>query len=208
MNICIVEDNVRLRENLKILLEGEPGFSVIGAFHSAEDALKKKPWDGADVLLADIDLPGMSGLDLIRRVVPEFPKLLIMAYTIFEDRDTVFAAIRAGATGYLLKGSPPRELIESLRELYQGGAPMSPKIARKVLRELQDPEAQHRAEVLTAREKGILSGISLGRSYKEIAEALSISPHTVHTHIKNIYEKLHATSRSEALSKARDMGVL
>lgn len=208
MKICIVEDNARLRENLKILLEGEPGFSVTGSFNSAEDALRKKPWNGAEVMLADIDLPGISGVDLIRRVVSEFPKLLIMAYTIFEDRDTVFAAIKAGATGYLLKGAPPRELIESLRELYQGGAPMSPKIARKVLRELQQPGGVPKDDILSSREKSIVTGIAMGRSYKEISASLGISAHTVHTHIKNIYEKLQASSRSEALSRAREIGVI
>lgn len=208
MKICIVEDNKALLENLRILLEGEPGFSVVGVYSSAEEALKKAPWDGADILLADIDLPGISGVDLIRRIRSEHTRLQIMVYTISEDRDTVFSAIKAGAMGYLLKGCPPRELIESLKGLYQGGAPMSPKIARKVISEMQAPGAKPEDELLSQREKNILSGIAVGRSYKEIGQTLSISPHTVHTHIKNIYEKLQAASRSEALKKARDLGVI
>lgn len=208
MKICIVEDNKPLLENLRILLEGEPGFSVTGAYSSAEEALKKAPWDMTDILLADIDLPGMSGVELVRRVRAEHPKLQILVYTISEDRDTVFAAIKAGAMGYLLKGCPPRDLIESLKGLYQGGAPMSPKIARRVLSELQAPGATKPADLLSPREKHILSGIAAGHSYKEIGQMLSISPHTVHTHIKNIYEKLQAASRAEALRKARDMGVI
>lgn len=208
MKICIVEDNKPLLENLRILLEGEPGFSVTGGFTSAEEAMQKSPWKDVEVLLADIDLPGLSGVDLIRRLHPEYPKLQILVYTISEDRDTVFSAIKAGAMGYLLKGCPPRELIESLRCLYQGGAPMSPKIARKVIGALQAPGSKPEEDLLSVRERSILSGIAVGRSYKEIGQTLGISPHTVHTHIKNIYEKLQAASRSEALRKARDLGVI
>ena len=134
MKLCIVEDNKPLLENLRLLIEGEPGFRVIGAFSSAEAALAALPWQDANLLLVDIDLPGLSGVDLIYRVHPQMPQLQIMVYTISENRDTVFAALKAGALGYLLKGCPPRELIESLRSLYQGGAPMSPRIARKVIR--------------------------------------------------------------------------
>jgi two-component system NarL family response regulator len=208
MKICIVEDNKPLLENLRILLEGEPGFSVTGVYSSAEEALKKAQWDDADILLADIDLPGISGVDMIRRIRSEHEKLQILVYTISEDRNTVFSAIKAGAMGYLLKGCPPRDLVESLRCLYQGGAPMSPKIARKVIGEMQSPGSKPEGELLSQREKNILSGIAVGRSYKEIGQTLSISPHTVHTHIKNIYEKLQAASRSEALKKARDLGVI
>lgn len=209
MNICIVEDNKSLLDNLRILLAGEPGFTVSGAYASAEQALRSDAWGGVDALLSDIDLPGMSGVELIRKALALNPRLQIMAYTVFEDRETVFAAIKAGAAGYLLKGCSPRELVEGLRELCRGGAPMSPKIARKVIRELQTPGSDAGGEgLLTAREKGILSAIGLGRSYKEIAADFNISPHTVHTHIKNIYEKLHAVSRADALQKARDLRVI
>ena len=139
MNICIVEDNLALLENLRILLNGEPGFVVTGVHSSAESALATMPWKDGELLLVDIDLPGLSGVDLIRKVHPQLPHMQILVYTISENRDVVFAALKAGAMGYLLKGCPPRELVESLRSLYQGGAPMSPKIARKVIRELQTP---------------------------------------------------------------------
>jgi len=208
MKICIVEDNKPLLENLRLLLEGEPGFSVAGVYASAEEALRALPWDGAEILLADIDLPGLSGVDLIRQVHQTNPAIQALVYTLSEERDTVFAAIKAGAMGYLLKGCPPRELIEALRSLYQGGAPMSPKIARKVIGEMQNPGKRPEADLLSAREKDILSGIALGRSYKDLSQALNISPHTVHTHIKKIYEKLQAFSRSDALQKARDLGVI
>lgn len=208
MKICIVEDNLPLLGNLRLLLEGEPGFSVTGVYTSAEEALQAFPWNGADILLADLDLPGRSGVELIRQVHEKLPALQVLVYTISEERDTVFAAIKAGAMGYLLKGCPPRELIEALRSLYQGGAPMSPKIARKVIGEMQNPGKRSDADLLSRREQDILAGIALGRSYKDLSQSLNISPHTVHTHIKKIYEKLQAFSRAEALQKARDLGVI
>ena len=207
MNICIVEDNNALRQNLELLLNGEPGFKVVGAFNNAEAALKFLPKSGTTILLADIDLPGMSGVELIEKIKPLMPDLNILAYTIFEDKPTVFAALKAGACGYLLKGTPPSELIASLRELFQGGAPMSPRIARKVIHELQAPNIRQ-ADVLTPREQEVLRQVAIGRAYKEIGDQLHISPHTVHTHIKHIYEKLQATSRGDALQKARQMGVV
>jgi two-component system NarL family response regulator len=208
MKICIVEDNKSLLENLRLLLEGEPGFSVTGTYPSAEAALQAARWQDADALLVDIDLPGLSGVDLIRRVHPQMPLLQILVYTISENRDTVFAALKAGAMGYLLKGAPPRELIESLRTLHQGGAPMSPKIARKVIRELQVPESRTENDLLSRREEDILTGIALGKSYKEMAQIFGLSPHTIHAHIKRVYEKLQAATRPEALQKARDLGVI
>jgi len=207
MNICIIEDQQPLLENLCHLIEGDPEFSVTGAFPSAEAALREMPQQNADLLLVDIDLPGLSGVDLIHKVKPQMPQLKIVAYTISEDRDTVFAALKAGAMGYLLKGCPPRELIESLRNLHQGGAPMSPRIARKVIRELQTPEGKG-AELLSRREREILNAIALGKSYKEMAESLSLSSHTIHGHIKSTYEKLQAANRGEALQKARELGMI
>jgi len=208
MKLCIVEDNKPLLENLRLLIEGEPGFRVIGAFSSAEAALAALPWQDANLLLVDIDLPGLSGVDLIYRVHPQMPQLQIMVYTISENRDTVFAALKAGAQGYLLKGCPPGELTESLRSLYRGAAPMSPRIARKVIQELQPPETREGTELLSPREKEILTGISLGKSYQELAQDFSVSTRTIHTHIKHVYEKLHAATRAEALQKARDLGVM
>jgi len=194
MNICIIEDHQALRENLCHLLAGEPGVSVIGAYPSAEAALREMPRQNADVLLVDIDRPGLAGVDLIHKVKPQMPRLHILAYTISEDRDTVFAALKAGALGYLLKGCPPGELTESLRRLYQGTAPMSPRIARKVIQELQAPETGKGPELLSSREQEILTGISLGKSYQELAQGFGVSPHTIHTHIKQVYEKLHAAT--------------
>ncbi|MBI5482094.1 MAG: response regulator transcription factor [Deltaproteobacteria bacterium] len=211
MRICIVEDDRLLLESLCQLLGGERGVEVVGAYTSAEEAQREAPWAAVDVLLADINLPGASGVELIRARKLADPGLNCMAYTIFEDRSTVFAAIKAGACGYLLKGASPRELIESLRELHEGGAPMSPKIARKVILEIQQGDRTEEAagaDVLSRREVEILKLIEAGRSYKEIAAALGISAHTVHSHIKHIYEKVHAHGRNEALRRARNLGAL
>jgi len=207
MKIIVVEDNALLRENLRILLSGEPSVESVDAFESAEDVLAELQNMRPDVILSDLDLPGMSGVELIRRVKHVYPDMDIMAFTIFEDRDTVFAAIKAGASGYILKGSSPRELLEALASLRQGGAPMSPKIARKVIRELQLSE-EHHVSPLSHREGEILKSIEQGLSYKEIADRYFISPHTVHTHIKNIYEKLQVKDRSSAILKARKNGIL
>lgn len=207
MQIVIVEDNRLLLENLRLLLNGEEGINVTGAFGSAEEALPELAECAPDLMLTDLDLPGISGIELTRRVKGTFPDVDIMAYTIFEDRETVFSAIKAGASGYILKGSTPRELIESLNSLHRGGAPMSPKIARKVIQEFQD-EPVNENNLLSHREKEIVKGIEQGLTYKNIAEKFCISPHTVHTHIKNIYEKLQAKDRPEAISKARRKGLI
>lgn len=212
MNICIVEDHRMLLENLRLLLQGEPDIQVTGAFASAEEAMKATDWSKTHILLADIDLPGMSGVELIRCVKQACPAVDAMAYTISEDRAVVMAAIRAGASGYLLKGSTPRILIESVRELHAGGAPMSPKIARKLIAELRLQDEAPGAGVprieLTQRETDVVRLVEKGLSYGEISDALGISPHTVHSHIKHIYEKVHASSRGEMLVKARKLGVI
>jgi two-component system NarL family response regulator len=188
-------------------LSGEPAIESVDTYASAEEALARLELYPPDILLVDLDLPGMHGTELIQRVKQILPQVEIMVYTIFEDRDTVFAAIKAGASGYILKGSPPRELIESLQNLHQGGSPMSPKIARKVIHEFQlSSEAEENP--LSFRESAIVRSIEQGLSYKEIAELFFISPHTVHTHIKNIYEKLQASGRRDALQRARRRGII
>jgi len=207
MRILLVEDNALLRENLRILLSGEPSVELVEVFETAEEALTEIRSIRPDVLLSDLDLPGMSGVELIRRVKRSYPDMDIMAFTIFEDRDTVFAAIKAGASGYLLKGSSPRELLEALTSLSQGGAPMSPKIARKVISEFQSADDKQ-VSPLSHREGEVLKSIEQGLSYKEIADRCCISPHTVHTHIKNIYEKLQVKDRPSAILKARKKGII
>ena len=207
MRLALVEDNTVTRETLKLLLSGEPSIESVQTYGSGEELLEDLEQIVIDVLLVDLDLPGMHGTELIQKFNQARPTVEIMVYTIYEDRENVFAAIKAGASGYILKGSSPRELIESLQSLHQGGAPMSPKIARKVILGFQDTpeEAQN---PLSSRESNIVRCVEQGLSYKEIAERLSISPHTVHTHIKNIYEKLQARNRRDALTSARRIGII
>ena len=207
MKLIIVEDDTLLRENLSILLQGEPNITVLGAYSCAEEALPVIKEVIPDILLVDIGLPGLSGIELIRRVKEDLPDVDCMAHTVFDSRDTVFAAIKAGASGYILKGSTPRELVEALTSLHEGGAPMSPKIARAVICEFQERRVEEQY-LLSPREREILMYLEEGSTYNEIAEYLCISPHTVHTHIKNIYEKLHAKGRQEALIAARRKGII
>jgi DNA-binding NarL/FixJ family response regulator len=207
MKVSIVEDDVLLRQNLKLLLSGETGISVVSVYGSAEEALAGIKRAHPEILLADIGLPGMSGIELIGKLKDQMPELEIMAHTVFDDRETVFSAIKAGASGYILKGSTPRELIDALHTLAKGGSPMSPKIARKVIREFQD-EGVDEQYLLSHRETEIVREIENGLTYKDIAVRLNISPHTVHTHIKNIYEKLHAKDRQGALVAARKKGII
>ena len=207
MKVSIVEDDVLLRQNLKLLLSGESGISVVSVYGSAEEALRSIGKAKPEILLADIGLPGMSGIELIREVKEQMPGVEIMAHTVFDDRETVFSAIKAGASGYILKGSTPRELIDALHTLAKGGSPMSPKIARKVIREFQD-EGIDEQYLLSHRETEIVREVENGLTYKDIALKLNISPHTVHTHIKNIYEKLHAKDRQGALVAARKKGII
>lgn len=207
MRVGIVEDNEITRETLKAILAAEPLVQLMGAFGTAEEALCAVAQDQPEILLVDLDLPGMHGTELIAKVRNAFPRTEVMVYTIFEDRDTVFAAIKAGAAGYILKGSSPRELVDSLFVLHNGGAPMSPRIARKVIHEFQSatPAEQN---PLSPKESQIVRLVEQGLTYKEVAESLAISPHTVHTHIKNIYDKLQARDRRDALLRAKKMGII
>lgn len=207
MKLVIVEDDALLRENLSLLLGGEREVELLGSFESAEEAEEKIKELAPDVALVDIGLPGRSGIELIAELCSQLPELSVLAHTIFDDRETVFAAIKAGASGYVLKGSTPREIVEALFDLHGGGAPMTPKIARAIIRELQDTRIDEQY-LLTPREQQVLKGLESGLSYVELGDLLSISPHTVHSHIKRIYEKLHAADRTSALVQARKKGII
>ncbi len=207
MKLAIVEDDPLLRDNLKILLGGEPGITVDGVYANGDDALKAMRKSLPEVVLCDLGLPGMSGIEFIKKIKAEAPRVEIMAHTVFDDRENVFSALKAGASGYLLKGCSPRDIIEAIYELYKGGSPMSPKIARKVIREFQDVDVAEQF-ILSQREQSILKCIELGMTYKEIGADLDISSHTVHSHIKRIYEKLHSKDRTEALANARKGGFI
>ena len=196
MRIAIVEDNLPLLDNLSLLLDGESDISVVGTFSTAEDVLTALKDISAEIMLVDLGLPDMSGIELIRRIKTEVPKLDILVYTIFDDWKTVYSALKAGAAGYVLKGTTPKELIGSFHNLYQGGAPMTPKIARMVITEFHGDEAD-KPHPPTSLENDILLGLEKGLTYKELAVKFKMSPHTVQKHIKNIYEKIQAKDRGK-----------
>lgn len=207
MRLAILEDSPALLESLRLVLGGENGITIVGAFRSAEDALKKLKRIAPEIVLVNIGLPGMSGIDFIKLVKTANPRVEMLVYSISEDLKTVSSAFNAGAMGYILKGSKPRVLVEALMELYDGGAPMSPKIARMMISSFHD-QRDGNEFILSHREKEILSGLDRGLTYRDIAKTLLISPLTVRTHIRNIYEKLPAKSKEEALRKAKKSRLL
>lgn len=204
--IVILEDDEKIRNYLTALIAGSGAFNLGGAFASAEEAVsyfENGLGDHVEIVLSDIQLPGKSGIDFIGWLKPLRPEIQFMVLSVYDDAERVFKALKAGATGYILKNTPAARLIESLDELRKGGSPMSSQIARKVVITFQhdyiylDPQQD-----LSGREKEVLEALSKGFSYKEIAASLFISIETVRTHIRNIYEKLHARNRGEALRKA------
>lgn len=207
MKIAIVEDDQRLLNTYDTLFSGEPEVEVIDTSTSGEEALEKLEYSQPNVMLVDIGLPGMSGIELTSHVKGQFPEVEIIVHTVFGDRESVFSAIKAGATGYIQKGATPRELVNAIQVLYSGGAPMSPQIARMVIGEFQNAHNDD-AFILTPREKEIVKMMESGLTYKEIGAKLFISPNTVHSHIKKIYEKLHAKNRRDLFTKARKKGVI
>jgi two-component system nitrate/nitrite response regulator NarL len=208
IKVAIVEDQPRTREGLAVLIAGTPGYRTVGAFGSMEVALSELEREPPDVAHLDIGLPGMSGIEGVRQLKALLPDVQILMLTVYADNDHVFEAICAGASGYLLKDTPPKRLVEAIRELKGGGAPMSPEIARKVVTmfsKVAPPKLEHR---LSAREVEILRLLAEGHSYKTAARALSISLDTVRFHIRNIYEKLHVHSKSEAVLLALRHGIV
>jgi DNA-binding NarL/FixJ family response regulator len=209
IRLAIVEDQPQTREGLAMLLRGTEGCRVLGAFGSMEDALAALGSETPDVALLDIELPGMSGIEGVKRLKQRFPSIQILMLTVFADNDHVFEAICAGASGYLLKDTPPERLTEAVRELVAGGAPMSPEIARKVVgmfsRVAPPRKEDHK---LSPREVDLLKLLAEGHSYKTAAKALSISIDTVRFHIRNIYDKLHVHSKSEAVILALRQGIV
>ena len=203
INVALVEDSRDEREALAYLIRASPGFACVGAFATGEEAQEKIPRLRPDVVLLDIHLPGLSGIDCLRRLKDRLPSTRFMMLTVFEDHDRIFQSLAAGALGYLVKKAPPAKLLEAIQELHQGGAPMSGQIARQVVAVFQQPAPTADAlAALTGREQEIVQRLAQGLIYKEIASHLGISVGTVRTHICRIYEKLHARSRHEAVLKA------
>jgi DNA-binding NarL/FixJ family response regulator len=202
LKIAIVEDDTLVRDNIQAFLASIPEYEIIGAFGDAESALQANVLPQCDVLLSDIGLPGLSGIELIRQVKASSPQLNCIVLTVFEDDDNVFGALKAGATGYLLKGTRPTKIVDAIDEIVAGGSPMTGTIARKVMESFQQKNVLQ-SEMLTERENEMLKFLSRGLRYKEIADALNISIETVRTHIRNIYQKLQVQSRTEAINKLR-----
>lgn len=212
INIVIVEDNETIREGLKVLIDGMDGYHCSAGFSNCEDLLKKIKTLEFDILLMDIDLPGMSGIEGIKKVKEIYPDSIILVLTIYDENDRVFDALFAGASGYLVKKTPPSRLLEAIKEAYEGGAPMSSHIARKVVNFFQQSKQVVKPEEnsthLTPREKEVLSGLVEGHSIKAISNSLNISIETVRFHFRNIYKKLHVHSQSEAVVKAIKEGLV
>jgi DNA-binding NarL/FixJ family response regulator len=209
LRVAIVEDQEQTRRGLAALVGGTPGYRVLGAFGSMEEALRRLDHDPPDVALLDIGLPGISGIEGVRRLKARHPAVQILMLTVYADNDHVFEAICAGACGYLLKDTPPQRLLEAIRELYDGGAPMSPEIARKTVTMFQrvaPPRSDD--DRLSAREVEVLRLLADGHSYKTAAAELNVSLDTIRFHVRHIYEKLHVHSKSEAVVAALRAGLV
>ncbi len=211
ISVIVVEDNDSIREGLKLLIDGTDGYSCVGAFSRCDFMLRELAKLNPDVLLMDIGLPGMNGIEGIKKAKALLPELTILVLTVYEENELVFDALCAGACGYLVKKTPPSKLLEAIQEAYQGGSPMSANIARKVIDFFQNKKTvspQKPQSILTPREKEILTGLVEGNSFKAIADSLFISVETVRFHFRNIYRKLHVHSQSEAVAKAIKEGIV
>jgi DNA-binding NarL/FixJ family response regulator len=185
ISVALVEDNAGLRHSLGLLVEETPGLRGVGVFANAEEALRELPGRAPEVVLMDIHLPGMSGIECTRRLREVLPAARVIIITVYRDNESIFAALRAGAFGYLLKRAAPEEIVRAIVDVHQGGAPMSGEVARK----------------LSSREREVLELLARGRLDKEIAAELGVSLPTVRFHLKHIYEKLHVRTRVEAALK-------
>ena len=202
INVSIVEDSDKFRETLARVLNRSEGFRCVSQYPNAEDALKALPQDKPEVVLMDINLPGMNGVECVRQLKQLMPTIQVMMLTVYEDTENIFNALAAGATGYMLKRTPRDELLEAIREVHRGGSPMTTHIARKVVLSFQRAApAASPTENLSPREQEVLDSLSQGLLYKEISEKLGISYETVHTYIRRIYEKLQVRTRTEAVTK-------
>jgi len=202
IHIALVEDDDEIRANLAYRINGHSAFHLVGAFANAESALAELPKQKVDVVLMDINLPGMDGVECVRRLKARMGTTQFVMLTVYEDSNRLFKSLVAGASGYLLKRTTPSKLMAAIREAHRGGSPMTPQIARLVVQHFQQTsEPSSEIEKLTAREKDVLDQLSKGFRYKEIVENLAISEGTLHSHIRNIYEKLHVHSRTEAVVK-------
>jgi DNA-binding NarL/FixJ family response regulator len=202
ITVSIVEDNDQLRSTLARVIGRAEGFQCLSHYANAEDALKNLPDVKPEVVLMDINLPGMNGVECVRQLKQLLPQTQVMMLTVYEDTENIFNALAAGASGYMLKRTPRAELLDAIREVHRGGSPMTTHIARKVVQSFQKaPAAAEATESLSPREAEVLDLLSQGLIYKEISDKLGISYETVHTYIRRIYEKLQVRTRTEAVAK-------
>jgi DNA-binding NarL/FixJ family response regulator len=206
ITIAIVEDNDQFRSGLEAIIQNQKEMVLAGSFESAEKALMALPDNPTDIVIVDINLPGMRGTNLILQLKIKMPQTQFMVCSIHEDDDTVFEAMKYGASGYILKNTATADnIVRAIHELYNGGSPMSSFIARKVISSFQKPSESSESSKLSVREKEVLELLAKGLLYKEIADKLGVSHETVKKHLKNIYQKLHVQNKIEALKK---MGLL
>lgn len=205
INVAIVEDDMRLRETLALILDRSPDCCCTGQYASGEEAVESlSPQSAPRVIIMDVNLPGINGVECVRRLVSKGVKSDILMLTVHKDTDVIFDALAAGAAGYLVKPVQPSQLLAAVRDIYGGGAPMSSSIARKVVQAFRIKTATAATEVLSKRELEVLELLVKGYLYKEIADQLSITYSTVHTHIERVYKKLHVNSRAQAVAKHLD----
>lgn len=202
IKVAIVEDQRKFRDAVTMLIDGTEGFRCSGSYRSMEEALEKIAGDLPQVVLMDIGLPGMNGIEGTRRLKESFPQMVLLAHTVYEDDDRIFDALCAGASGYLLKKTPPARLLESLREAAQGGAPMTPEVASRVVKMFREHRPPDRSYELTPHELRLLKLLMEGHNYKTAAADLGVTTHTISFHLQKIYEKLHVHSKTEAVAKA------
>jgi len=204
IKIAIFEDSKLLRESLQQLVDNAEGMYCSGAFPDANKLLRNVQAAEPDVVMMDINMPGISGIEAVQMIKEKYPEVRILMQTVFEENDKIFAAICAGASGYMLKKTAPQKMVEAIRETYSGGAPMTASVATKVLQMFRAQNKSEGSEFidLSEREKEILALLVKGKSYKAVASECFISIDTVSTHVRHIYEKLHVHSKSEAVAKA------
>ncbi len=203
IKVAIVEDLEEVLEGLTTFINQDADIELVAAYRTAEAAALELPLVGPDIVIMDINLPGITGIECIKKIRSVSAGMLFMMFTVYENNDQVFEALKAGASGYLLKKTPPAQIIEAIKELYHGGSPMSSQIARKLVTHFQGKQEVLKDEAagLSGREKEVLENLAKGMLYKEIADQLGISFHTVRQHIGNIYGKLHVQNKTEAINK-------
>ena len=210
IKIILIEDNFATLKYLEALLSASGEIQVLGTFASGGEIFRTASWEGLvpDVFVVDLNLPDISGIEVIRHLRYLFEKAEILVLTMHDDREHLFASLKAGATGYILKGTGAAEIIRAITDVARGGSPMSPGIARRIIEEFNGRGGLAGKSLLTEKEREVLREIANGLSERKVAEVLSLSPHTVHSHIKSIYRKLQVRSKTEAVLKAKTQGII